>query len=145
LRYVSALGQLLERLRRVRPAPGAAASVVAVPSAGDRLAGEVSFLFDHLDGIERHRELLIASALSDAAALEAAAARERHRLLEDAGLEAERVAAELLAERRARSERRARALLAEAEREAERALARGRERTPALVAELLALVLESAG
>jgi vacuolar-type H+-ATPase subunit H len=118
---------------------------VAVPSAGDRLAGEVAFLFDQLDGIEQHGELLISSARSDAAELEAAAARERRRLLEDARLEADRVAAELLAERRARSEQRARAMLAEAEREVERALARGRERTPALVAELLARVLESAG
>ena len=46
-----ALGQLLDRLRRVRPPPGAAAGVVAVPAAGDELSGEVGFLFGELDQI----------------------------------------------------------------------------------------------
>jgi vacuolar-type H+-ATPase subunit H len=142
---VSALDQLLERLRRARLPPGAAASVVAVPSAGDRLSGEVAFLFGDLDEIEQRGELLISSARSDAAEVEAAAGRGRRRLLEDARGEAERLAAEHLAERRARYEQRARAMLADAEREAERALACGRERTPALVAELLARILESPG
>jgi hypothetical protein len=50
---MSALSQLLDRLRRVRPPPGAAAGVVAVPSAGDQLSREVSFMFAELDQIER--------------------------------------------------------------------------------------------
>ena len=49
------LDRLLERLRQKQPAPGAAAGMLAVPSAGDELAGEVSFLFVDLDEIERER------------------------------------------------------------------------------------------
>ena len=90
---MSALDQLLERLRRARLPPGAAASVVAVPSAGDRLSGEVAFLFGDLDEIEQRGELLISSARSDAAEVEAAAGRGRRCLLEDARGEAERLAA----------------------------------------------------
>ena len=142
---MSTLSQLLERLRRVRLPPGAAATVVAVPSAGDGLLGEVAFLFDHLDEIEQEGELLLSAARSDAAEVEAAVGRERRRLLGDARMEAERLAAELLAERRARCEQRTGAMLEGAELEAERVLARGRERTPALVAEVLAQVLEMEG
>lgn len=119
--------------------------MIAVPTAGDRLSGEVAFLFDQLDEIEQRGESLVASARRDAAELEAVAARERHRLLEDAHVTAERLAADLVAERRAQCDQRTRAMLADAEREAERVLERGRERTPALVAEVVTRVLESAG
>lgn len=119
--------------------------MISVPSAGDRLSGEVAFLFDQLDEIEQRGLLLVASARSDAAELEAAAVHERHRLLEDARVTAERSAAVLIAERRAQCERRTRAMLVEAEREAELVLERGRERTPALVAEVLARVWETVG
>jgi len=141
---MSALSELLERLRRMRPPPGRAAGVVAVPSAGEELSGEVAFMFGRLDELERRSELILSSARSDAAGVEAAARERRRRLLEDAGADAQRIVAELLAERRARCERNARALLADGEREAERVLARGRERTPALVAQVLARVLEGA-
>jgi vacuolar-type H+-ATPase subunit H len=136
------LTPLLERLRRVRPPPGAAATMLAVPSAGDELAGEVAFLFDDLDQIEERLEGLLAAARSDAAEAEQAARRERIRLLAEAHEEGERRAAKFLFERRALAEQRSRAMLDDAEREAGRVRARGRERTPALVAEIVARLLE---
>lgn len=141
---MSALSLLLERLRRARLPPGAAAGMVGVPSAGGELSREVAFLFEQLDEIEQRSELILSSARSEAAEIEAAARDQRHRLLEDASADAERIVAELLAERRARCEQQARTTLADAEREAERVLALGRERTPALVAQVVARVLESA-
>jgi vacuolar-type H+-ATPase subunit H len=142
---MSALSQLLERLRRVRLPPGGAASVVAVPSAGDQLSREVAFLFGPLDELERRGQLLVASARSEAAETETAAREQRHRLLEDARADAERLVAELLTQRRAHGEERARMMLADAEREAEKVLERGRERTPALVEEIVELILDGAG
>lgn len=135
------LGELLERLRRVRPPPGAAVDAAA-PTAGAELSGEVAFLFGQLDAIERRGGLVVSTARSEAAELEAVAVDERSRLMENARAEAERIAARLLAELRASSEERARSILADAEREAERILARGRERTPALVHEVIAALLE---
>jgi vacuolar-type H+-ATPase subunit H len=136
------LGELLERLRRVRLPPGAAAGV-PVPTAGAELSGEVALLFGRLDEIEQRGGVVVSTARSEAAELEAVAVRERSRLLEDARAEAERIAAKLLAELRASSQERARSILADAERDAERVLARGRERTPGLVQEVIAAVLES--
>jgi len=141
---VTALSQLLERLRRVRLPPGAAASVVAVPSAGDQLSSEVAFLFGPLDELERRGELFVSSARSQAAEIETAAREQRHQLLEDARADAERLAAELLTQRRVHGEERARMMLADAEREAEQVLARGRERTPALVEEIVERILDGA-
>jgi vacuolar-type H+-ATPase subunit H len=140
---VSGLSELLERLRRVRLPPGAAAGAVAVPSAGVELSGEVAFLFVLLDQIQQHGDAIVSSARSDASELEAAAGEERRRILDAARVEAEQVAAELLAERRSSCERRAQAMLADAQREAERVLARGRERTPKLVEELIRRMLET--
>jgi vacuolar-type H+-ATPase subunit H len=138
---VSALSQLLERLRNVQPPPGAAAAVVGVPSAGDELAREVEFLFAQLDEIGQRGELVVSSARSEAAEVEAAAGVQRRRLLEEARAEGERQAAELLSARRAAAEQRVHAMLADAEREAQLVLARGRERTPALVREIVERVL----
>jgi len=59
--------------------------------------------------------------------------------------EGERTAAEHLRDRRAACERRAQAMLDDAEREAQRVLARGRERTPALVAHIIERMLEGPG
>jgi vacuolar-type H+-ATPase subunit H len=139
---VSALSQLLERLRGAQPPPGAAAAVVAVPSAGDVLTREVEFLFTQLDEIERQGELAISTARSEAAAIETAAGVQRRRLLEEAGVEGERRASELLEGRRAAGEERVRAILASGEREAGLVLVRGRDRTPALVRGILERVLE---
>jgi vacuolar-type H+-ATPase subunit H len=141
---VPALSQLLERLRRVRLPPGAAAGVVAVPSAGDELEREVGFLFGELDELERAAEALRSAARADAAEVQSTAEREARRLLEEAREQGERLTAEIIAGSRAGCEQRARAMLADAEREAERLLARGRKRTPAVVEEIIMRVLEDA-
>ncbi len=139
---MSALTQLLERLRRTRPPPGAAAGVVAVPSRGEELTGEVAFLFARLDEIEAQGELIRSTAISDAAEIAAAADAERRRILADARAEGERVAAELLARRRATTEQQVAAMLADARGHAARVHARGRERTPALVDEMVERMFE---
>ena len=99
-------------------------------------------MFGELDDIEDRSELILASARSEAAAIVSAAAAQRIRLLADVRVEAERAAGQLLTERRARGEERGRSLLADAVREAERVRARGRERTPAFTALVLARILE---
>ena len=116
--------------------------MLAVPSAGDELAGEVAFLFDDLDRIEARLEGLLAAAHSDAAEAEQGARRERTRLLDEAREEGERRAAKLLFERRALADERTRAMLDDAEREASRVRERGRERIPALVGQIVARLLE---
>ena len=131
------LTHLLERLRRIQPPPGAAASIVAVPSPGDELTIEVAGLFPDLDEIERRASALIAEARTAAAETEAAAVGERRRILEAAEAEAERAAAEILGARRADCERQASETLADAARRAERVRARGEQRTSALVAEVV--------
>jgi vacuolar-type H+-ATPase subunit H len=141
---VSALSQLLERLRRAQLPPGAAAGAVAVPSAGEELSGEVGFLFEQLDQIEQEGDAIIASARADASQLESAAADERRRLLDAGRAEAEQVAARLLAERRTSCEQRAMMIAADAQYRAELVLARGRERTPDLVGEVIQRLLEAA-
>jgi vacuolar-type H+-ATPase subunit H len=141
---VSALSQLLERLRRVQLPPGAAAGAVAVPSGGEELSGEVGFLFEQLDQIEQRGNAIVASARAEASQLESAAADERRRLLDAGRAEAEQVAARLLAERRATCERQAMTMDADAQREAERVLARGRRRTPDLIEEVIQRLLEAA-
>jgi vacuolar-type H+-ATPase subunit H len=141
LAAVPPLTHLLERLRRMQPPPGAAARVVAVPSPGDELSREVRGLFGDLDEIERRADALLIGARSDAAKSEAAAVRERHRILADAEAEGQRVAAEVMAARRAAYEQRAAAMLGEAAREAERVVARGREQTPVLVTEVIERLL----
>ena len=135
------LTHVLERLRRIQPPPGAAASVVAVPSRGDELKQEVAGLFPGLDEIARRANALIAEARSAAAETEAAAVGERRRILEAAEAEAERAAAEILAARRASCERQAAAMLADAAREVERVRAGGRRRTSALVTAVVGRLL----
>jgi vacuolar-type H+-ATPase subunit H len=142
---VSALGQLLDRLRRARLPPGAAAGVVAVPSTGEELPREVSFLFAELDETERKGRMLRSLSSSEAAQIESAARQESRRILEDARTEAERMAAELLATRRAGCEQRTQAMLGDASREAERVLLRGWERTPEVVEEIVERILAGAG
>ena len=136
------LTTLLERLRRVQPPPGPAAGVLAVPSAGDELTGEVSFLFADLDEIEHQRERLLEAARSDAANAEQTATHERSRILLNAHEEGERRAAMILDERRAQARRRTRAMLAKADRDAVEVRERAQERMPALVAEIVERLLK---
>lgn len=138
---MATLTHLLERLRRMQPPPGAAARVVAVPSLGDEFSREVAGLFPDLDEIDRRTNALLAAARSAAAETEAAAVRERHRILVDAEVEGRRVAAHMLAARRAACEQQVAAMRAEAAREAERVVARGREQTPVLVSEVIERLL----
>jgi vacuolar-type H+-ATPase subunit H len=133
---------LLDRLRRMQPPPGPAAGMLAVPSPGDELSGEVSFLFADLDNLGRERETLLAAARSDAAVAEQAAVRERSRLLTHAHEEGERRAARLLEEHRTRSRSRAHAMLASADRDAARVRARAQERMPSVLAEIVERLLK---
>lgn len=126
----------------MQPPPGPAAGVLAVPSAGDELAGEVSFLFSDLDEIEHQRQTLLVAARSDAEQAKQEAVRERTRLLAHAHDEGERRAAMILDERRSRARQRTRAMLAEADRDAAQVHERARERMPALVAEIVERLLE---
>jgi len=139
---VPVLTTLLDRLRRIQPPPGAAAGVLAVPSAGDELAGEVSFLFSDLDELEQQRQSLLGAARSDATKVEQTAVAERNRLLTQAHEEGERRAAMILDDRRTQARRRTCAMLAEAERNASQIHARARERIPALVGEVVERLLE---
>lgn len=139
---VPGLSPLLERLRRVRLPPGAAARALGIPSAGDELAGEVTFLFGDLDAIAGRCQALLAAARSRAAEAERAAAAERSQLLAQAREEGERRAARVLADRRARIRTRGREMLANADREATQIRARGRERTPAMVEDIVGRLLE---
>ncbi|HTT27416.1 MAG TPA: hypothetical protein VMG37_03330 [Solirubrobacteraceae bacterium] len=137
-----AITTLLDRLRRMQPPPGPAAGVLTVPSAGDELAGEVAFLFSDLDEIEQERQTLLGAARSDAAKAEQMAIAERNRLLTQARDEGERRAAVILDESRTKARQRTRTALAEADRNASQIHARARERMPALVAEVVARLLE---
>ena len=126
----------------MQPPPGPAAGVLAVPSAGDELAGEVSFLFSDLDEMEHERRTLLGAARSDAAKGEQSAVTERNRLLTQAHEEGERRAAMILDQRRTQARQRTHAMLAEADRDASQIRARARERMPALVAEIMGRLLE---
>jgi len=134
---MSALSDLLERLRRMRPPPGAPAAVVAVPSPAEGVEVEVGFLFDDLDAVEARAGEVRAEARAAAAAIEADASSRRALLLAQAADQGERVWNELLAARRAAYRREADAMLAASQRTAGRVLVRGATATPAVVAEIL--------
>ena len=140
---MSALSQLLERLRRMQPPPGAPGSIVAVPTAGDALADEVAFLFGELDAVAEHAEAILAAARSDAAQTLSAATAQGRQLIAEARVDAESLSQQLLAERRTRSQEQARTMLADARREADRVLAVRRERIAAVVAQVIARMLET--
>ncbi len=139
-----ALNELLERLRRMRPPPGTAAAAIAVPSPGEQRSGEVEFLFARLDAVEGDAERILAAARAAAEQIEVRAHERCRLLLDDARAGAAAHAAELEAQRAADCERRARALIAAGEREAERVRARGRERIPGFARALAGRILEQA-
>lgn len=134
---MSALNELLERLRRLRPPPGGPATVVAVPSAGDDVAREVAFLFEELDAVEARAGAIGESVRIEAGAVEGDARSQRAQILADAQRRAERVFAEVLDTRRTEAEREAQLILMEGRRSAAAVRARGREATPSLVEEVV--------
>lgn len=133
---MSALTLLLERLRRHRPPPGAPGTL-AVPPEKEDLAAEVAFLFAELDAVSAKAREVRAAAQAGAGAAHADARNARERVFADASRQAELLASQLLDKSRAAYEREAATLIAEAHAEAERVLARGRDSTPALVAEVV--------
>ncbi len=141
---VNPLAALLERLRRIRPPQGAAATVVGVPSAGVELSAEVEFLFAALDLAQARADALVADADEDAAEIEAAARAQCEQVAADARVRADAVAARVLAQRREACEARARNLLDDAERQSAQVLARGRERAPAFADAVAARLREGA-
>ncbi|MGO8906542.1 MAG: hypothetical protein ACLQMH_13100 [Solirubrobacteraceae bacterium] len=141
---MSAMTVLLDRLRRLRPPPGAPAGVLAVPSAGEDVAHEVVFLFGELDAVQKRARQMRESAQAEAVAIEADARAHRSGILAEALEQAELASTRLLSERRVRHEREVATILAEAEAEAARVLARGRESTPALVAEVVRRIVGQA-
>ena len=134
---MSALSELLQRLRRVRPPPGGPATVVSVPSPGDDVTREVAFLFAELDAVDEQAKTVSESARIQADAIEADARAQRAQILAEARQRAEHAFAEVFSEQRATGESQAQAILADAQRAASRVLARGRESTPALAAEVV--------
>jgi len=111
--------------------------MLAVPSAGEDIVREVAFLFEALDGVRARAQAEHESAQAAAAVVEADVQAQRAQILAAAREQGERVAARLLCEHREAYEREAATLLADARREAARVLARGRESTPTLVAEVM--------
>jgi len=134
---MSALSDLLERLRRLRPPPGAPARVVAVPSPGEGVEREVVFLFEALDAVEARARAVRAAARAEAISLDAEARARSSQILADAGSEADRVWNEVLAARRAAHQREADTILAAAQHTAVRVLAYGKAATPAVVGEVV--------
>jgi len=134
---MSALSDLLERLRRLRPPPGAPATVIAVPSAAEGVEREVAFLFEALDAVEARARDVRHAARAEASSIEADALARRSQILAEAGSQADRVWNDLLAGRRAACQRETDAILADARRTAARVLAHGRAATPAVVGEVV--------
>lgn len=134
---MSAATELLERLRRLRPPPGGPAAIIAAPARGEELVGEVEFMFQELDAVQAQLGVEDESARAAAAALEADAREECARILATARQQAQREWTSVLAERRARCELDAQAILADGEHQAAQVRARGRERIPGLVEEVV--------
>lgn len=139
------LAELLDRLRRHRRPPGRAAAMVGVPAAEPDIAAEFEPLFGRLDEIDAEAAAIVQAARSEAATIERDAQREAQRIVERAAEEAELVADRLRRERREAAEREARAILAEARAEAQRLRERAAQRSPAVVEDVLGLLVRGAG
>lgn len=125
------LRAILDRFRRAAGVPA---------PAGDQVPAELAPVFAVLDGIEVRGSAFRAEAASRIAAADAEAARQAERILADARARAETERLAAIASVRHAAAREAVALEREAEAEAERVRRTGRERMPALVAELLRCV-----
>jgi len=134
-------GDLLERFRGLAVAP----TVPAVPVPSEAPAPELTPVFAVLDEIEYEARALHEDAEREAARRLQAASVEVEAVFSrwQRRAEAERARAE--AERCGAMAREAQAIMRDAEAEAERLRARGRERIPALVAEVTACIEEELG
>ena len=122
------VGSWLERFRRA----------AAVPAAvGDDLEAELMPVFAALAELEREAEGLRAAAVHDGERRRAAAAAEAERILVEARRNAAAERARAEEERRCAATSEAAAIEAAGRAEAERVAARGRERLPALVADVV--------
>lgn len=138
---MSLAGHWLERFRGLAAAP----TVPAVPAATDEPAPELVPVFDVLDGIEQEARALQDDAEREAARRLEAASVEVEAALRRWQQRAEEERARVGAERREVLAREARAIVLDAAAEAERLRARGRERIPALVAEVTTSIRDEAG
>ena len=122
------VGSVLERFRRAAAVPAA---------AGDTIEAELMPVFAALDEIDAEAEQIRAAAHREAERRLAASTVEAERIVERYRRRAEAERARAEAERREEATREAHTIEAAARDEAARILARGRERIPALVAEVV--------
>ena len=139
------LAELLDRLRRRRQPPGRAAATVGVPAVEPDIAAELAPLFGRLDEIDAEVGAIVQAARSEAAAIERDARLEGELVLEQAAREAQLEADRLRRERLQAAELEARTILADARSEAERLRERAAQRTPAVVEDVLGLLVRGAG
>jgi vacuolar-type H+-ATPase subunit H len=123
----------LERFRRPAGVPAAAT---------EELEAELMPVFAALDAIETDAGAIRAAAAAEASRRVDAAVVEAERLLVDWRRKAEVERANAQAARRGAIASQARSIEAEAEQEAARIRARGRERIPELVADVVACITE---
>jgi len=128
---VRPVGSVLERFRRAAAVPAA---------AGDTIESELLPVFAALDAIELEAAEIRAAAAADAERRLAVAAADAERVLARAHRRAEAERARAEAERRAAATREAHAIEAAAREDAARILDAGRERIPALAAEVIASI-----
>ena len=122
------VGSVLERFRRAAAVPAA---------AGDTIEAELMPVFAALDEIDAEAEQIRAVARREAERRLAASSVEAERIVERHRRRAEAERARAEAERREEATREAHTIEATAREEAARILSRGRERIPALVAEVV--------
>jgi vacuolar-type H+-ATPase subunit H len=139
------LADILDRLRLRRQPPGRAAAAVGVPALEPDIAAELAPLFGRLDAIAAEAVAIVQAGRSQAAANERNAQSEVERILEHAAREAHIEADRLRSERLQAAELEARAILADARAEAERLRERAAQRTPAVVEDVLGLLVRGAG
>ena len=117
---------------------------MGVPAAEPDLATELAPLFGRLDEIDAEATAVVRAGRSEAAAIEHDARLEAERILQRAAREAGVEADRLLRERREAAALEAQKILADARAEAERLRERAARRTPAVVEDVLGLLVKGA-
>lgn len=139
------LADLLDRLRLRRQPPGRAAAAVGVPAVEPDIAAELAPLFGRLDALDAEAAAIVQAGRSEAASIERDARRKAERILEQAGRAAQLEADRLRRERLQAAELEARGILVDARAEAERLRERAAQQTPAVVEDVLGLLVRGAG